>query len=50
MLETLHQEIENLPPEAQERLLKIVAELKQEYSPSSEEKKSIIMKTSNKSA
>jgi hypothetical protein len=33
MPETLHQEIETLPPEAQERLLKIVAELKQEYAP-----------------
>jgi hypothetical protein len=33
MLETLRQEIETLPPNAQERLLKIVAELKQEYAP-----------------
>ena len=33
MLETLRQEIETLPPNAQEHLLKIVAELKQEYAP-----------------
>ena len=33
MLETISQEIETLPPNAQEHLLKIVAELKQEYSP-----------------
>ncbi len=33
MLETLRQEIETLHPNAQEHLLKIVAELKQEYAP-----------------
>lgn len=34
MLETLRQEIETLPPEAQERLLKFVHYLKQEPSSS----------------
>ncbi len=39
MLETLHQAIETLPPEAQERLLEFIQTLKKQYPSSSEEKK-----------